>query len=265
MNKGDWGMNLILENLNEHMRREDSRRVLTRTVGGQIRGILSDSYRRMDSRPVLDAFAGACADVGAVPVQGQASDLRFTVKALLPKVFEPRGEEFLAFGLRIANSDFGAGALSLSVFVDRLWCTNHAVMSSELRQVHLGRRLSEDIEFSEETYRKDTETMALAVRDMVRGLLGPVKVNQTLQAIEQAIDTKVDVKDVLEKLKKQNRLQVGEAQEIRDIYNDGGVEMLPRGNTVYRMSNAISWFAKSQRVDRKMELEELAGEVIQKG
>lgn len=262
-----YGRELIIDNLTTIYQKEDPAKYLVRTVGDEVRGVLSDSFRRMDSRPIIEAFAAECQGIGAVPIEGIGGDLRWSLRAILPMVFmpskKPGSEEFVAFGLDLSNSDFGVGALSLRIFALRLWCTNFARLEEALRQVHLGKRLSENIEFSEETYRLDTKTQVSAVKDLVRGNLSPAKVNETVALIGKALDEKIDPKTAWAELPKQGLLK-GEVEKVKEVFNNGGVEMLPVGTTVARLSNAISWFAHQPEVmpERRLELETIAGQVL---
>lgn len=47
MTKGDWGRELLAENLNELYHNGETARYLTRSVNGEVRGFLSNAYRRM--------------------------------------------------------------------------------------------------------------------------------------------------------------------------------------------------------------------------
>jgi len=70
--KETWKWDLASNILDEHfhgetaVRGEDlsQNRHLIRAVGGQVRACLSDKFRRLDSRPLLEAFSGACQDLG---------------------------------------------------------------------------------------------------------------------------------------------------------------------------------------------------------
>lgn len=125
-----WQRELATRTLSEFFAKgEPSRkRYLARSVGAQVRGVLSDRFRRLDSRPLLDAFAETCQEIGAVPIEGHATDLRVAVKALLPVVFEPVPGEVLCLGVEWGNSDFGAARHSVRAFIYRLWCANGATM-----------------------------------------------------------------------------------------------------------------------------------------
>ena len=265
-----YGPELICENLNTIMAKEEANRFLVRSVDEQVRGILSDSYRRMDSRPILEAFATACQELGAVPVEGIGGDLRFSVKALVPKVYQvgKNGmEEVFAFGASLSNSDFGCGALALQFFLWRVWCSNTATREDSLRRVHLGKRLADDIIYSEETYQLDTRTMVSAVRDHVKGVLAAPKIEEALAQIETALETTVEPKKFFERGGELEKLKLtkGEIEKAREAFNNGGVEMLPKGNNVARMSQAVAWIAQAaDTAERRMELERVAGQVMEK-
>lgn len=257
-----WKVELAAHTLDRHFKEgHPEGRFLARSVSGELRGFLSDRYRRLDSRPLLEAFAGACQAIGAVPVDGTVSDTRLALKAFLPMVFEPIENEVMCLGIEWANSDFGNGKHTLRAMIWRLWCTNKATMEDSLAQVHLGGRLGDDIEFSQKTYDLDTRTSVSALTDTVKGLLGPVKVNALLDGIKVAHEKKIDWSDLKTSLGK--KLLKSEMKAVEDAYKSEDVVNLPAGKSVWRASNAISWIAgKTPDADRRLELERLAGEVI---
>ena len=96
----EWKRKLLAHNLNElYGHAPKGQRFLVRDHGGEARGFLSDKYRRLDSRPLLDAFIGVAQEAGAVPLRGTSTDVRQSLKVALPKVFEPVPGEVMAFGL----------------------------------------------------------------------------------------------------------------------------------------------------------------------
>ncbi len=261
-----YGRELIVENLAKIYREEENSKLLIRSVDSQIRGVLSNAYRRMESGPIIDAFAKACHDIGAVPVEGVGGDLRWAVKAILPMVFQPSKkqgtEELIAFGVQLSNSDFGKGALHVNAFMTRVICTNYATLEQVLRQAHLGKRLTDDMEFSEKTYKLDTQTQISAINDVVKGVLAPAKVNALVGRIGEALEERIDPKNAWQELPKMGLLK-GEIDKVKELFIDGDVEVLPRGTTKARLANAISWFAKSAATaERRLELEEVAGEIL---
>jgi len=262
--KGDWGKELLVANLNDQYTNyeESESKFLIRSVDSQVRGFLSDKFRRLDSRPIIDAFVKACAEVGAVPIEGVGGDTRICIKAVLPMVFRV-GDEILAYGVTISNSDFGNGALSVRIFLLRVWCTNFAQMDEALREIHLGRKLDANIEYSAKTYELDSQAMASAVTDIISSKLSPEAVESYLDSIRRSVEEKVDPKNLMTRLTNMGFLK-REAEQVREIYNDGGVEQLPPGNNSWRFSNAISWLAHQPGIapERQLELEVQAGKVL---
>jgi len=256
---GAWGEALLAKALRDHLANGPDEKQLVRLVGGQVRGVLSDSYKRLDSRPLVEAFCGASQEAGLVPVMGHATETRVALKAMLPVVFEPAPNEIMAFGLEWENSDFGAGAHSCRVFMLRLWCTNFAIAERALRQVHLGKKM-DDVGFSSRTYQLEAQAQASALGDIVRGALAPERIAAYCNVIAAASVDKIDAGRELAKLK---ALTKGERTEVAEAFNSPDVEMMPAGNTMWRLSNAISWVAqKADGEDRRLELEKLAGDVL---
>jgi len=227
----------------------------------EVRGFLSDKFRRLDSRPLLHAFAESCHELGAVADESRVSDLRVAVKALMPKVYEPVPGEVLCLGLEWGNSDFGKAKHSVRAYILRLTCLNGATMEDVLSQVHLGGRLAEDVDFSNKTYRLDTETSVSALRDVVRHSLSPEKVQSLLSTIAMAHERKIEWKGVAGKLAR--RLTKTEVENARKAFDSEDVVNLPPEKSLWRASNAISWLAgQAEDEDRRLELQRVAGEIL---
>lgn len=264
----EWGRQLLVGSLNEHYQHEDEdRRYLMRFAKAngsmELRGLLSDKYRRLDARPITEALTGALQKLGALPYEGVATDTRVALRAILPTLFEPVPGELVAFGLDYQTSDYGDGALTVSLFMLRMACTNLASAEDMLRQVHLGKRLADNLEFSDATYRLDTQTMASAVGDIVGNVLAPATTERYCLAIKAANEQKVNGFQVGEKLKAIG-LTKAEVAACTEAFNSPNIEEVPAGMSAWRMSNAISWCA--QKLDdprRKMEFQRMAGSLVQ--
>jgi len=257
-----WRRDLLAYNLNEiYGHNVDDAKYLVRAIGGEVRGFLSDSYRRLDSRPLVEAFVSAIQEFHAVPLDGTVSDTRVALKAVLPWVFEPIPGEVLTLGLHWQNSDFGAGKHCIRFVMNRVGCTNKAISEDLLGQVHLGSKLSEDFQFSQETYAKDLAASVSALRDIVRGHLKPEKISGVMDAIRRANEREVTWGQFAEKFK--GILSKAEVMKAEDAFNGDDVEMLPAGKSAWRMSNALSWVANGiSDPDKKLEVERAAGRVI---
>jgi hypothetical protein len=261
---GIWARELLAHNLNKIFSNRLARsRYLLRSVSGEVRGFLSDRYRRLDSRPIIEAFATAVQQKGALPYDGHVTDTKVALQAIMPEVYEPIPGEMMAYGLSLENSDFGNGALSVRAYLLRIWCSNLAITQEEMRQVHLGRRLDESMVYSQRTYELDAETTVSALRDVIATQLDAGALHRRMEAIRHANDQSVDVAAAKELLRK--ALLKSEADAVIEAYNSPDTYSLPAGNTTWRLSNAISWVAgKTEDAERKLDLMKFAGEVLPK-
>lgn len=259
-----WAKELLAHNLDmifaNRFRRQ---RYLLRSVQGEVRGFLSDRYRRLDSRPIIEAFASEVQRKGALPYNGYVTDTKVAIQAIMPEVYEPVPGELVAYGLSLENSDFGNGALSVRAYLLRIWCSNLAITQEEMRQVHLGRRLDESMIYSQRTYDLDAETTVSALRDVIGTQLNADALHSRMESIRQANATTLDPNATKETLKK--LLLKSETEDVIEAYNSPDTYNLPAGNTSWRLSNAISWVAgKTEDSERKLELMKVAGDVLPK-
>lgn len=261
-NDEGWGAELVAHNVNTILSHRDKQRNLVRIEGGTLaKGFLSDKFRRLDSRPLLDAFMGASTELGLIPYQGVASDTKMRLRAILPEVFEPLDGEVMVFGAEFGNSDYGDGGVNLNLWMMRIICTNLAIGERMLRQIHLGGRLPDDVRLSEETYKKDAETTALAIRDVTGSVIGSSRINRMVEAIREAGDERIGDERITKILKGFDK---AEGIRIRDIFDSPDVENLPVGRTLWRMSNAVSFFAQTPDLsaDRRLDLQHAAGVMV---
>jgi len=259
-----WAQELLAHNLSTvFANRFASRRYLLRSVSGEVRGFLSDRYRRLDSRPIVDAFAKAVQEKGAVPYEGYVTDTKIALQAIMPKVYEPIPGELVAYGLSLENSDFGNGALSLRMYLLRIWCANLAITEERMRQVHLGKRLDDEVFYSQRTYELDAETTVSALRDVIGAQLNADALDQLMEGIREANQDVLDPVAARGTLKKM--LLKSESDAVIEAYNSPDTYNLPAGNTTWRLSNAVSWIAgKTEDPERKLELMKVAGEMLPK-
>lgn len=259
--QGVWGRELAARNLNELFAHDPDRHLL-RSVGGQTRSMLSTKYRRLHPGTLLESFQNACRQVGAVAYEAVCTDTKWIVRAVLQEVVEPVRDEVLALGVVIHESPHGAGATEVSPFIERMWCTNKAVCTTELRRVHLGSRLDAvGVEWSDDTVLADTRVMGLQIRDLVQGQLGEGAIRKLETAVRSAHEQQIDHAKFEAFLRK--NLTRDEADKVVGKFASADIELLPMGNTAWRASNALSWFAgETTDPERAFEIQKLAGAML---
>lgn len=258
-----WGAKLACDNLNKifaHADREEKR--LIRSVEAQTRGFLSTKYKRRHPGHMIDGFIGACKKFDLLPYTVTATDTKHMVRAVLDGIVEPVPNECLGIGVVYAESPYGNGATAVSIFIERMWCTNQAVLSTDLRSAHVGGRLSDDFAWSTETYLADTKATILQVQDMMEAYVSPKAIRKLCDTVKLAHETKIEPKQLEAFIKK--NLSKEDAEAVADCYRSADVEMLPAGNTVWRASNALSFFAgKVEDEEKKYDIQKLAGQLLE--
>ena len=262
-----WQRQLAATVLNEHSGWTERSRVLIRTVGNEVRGVLSDSYRRLNSVDILTAFAQETGSQGAVIADAYMSDTKIWAEAILPEPIliptRKNGDIMIYAGARFSTSDYGDGAVDMRAFLLNGICLNGMVRESVMKQVHLGSKLPDNLRLSEQTYELDTKTTVSAVRDLTRGLFDNDNLHRKALEIQIASETEVDFEHELSRLVKSGNLLKSDSENVEKILmrNDpeDGVEGAP---TLWKLTQAITAHARELDPVRTRELHEISGALL---
>lgn len=195
-----WRIELLAHNLNELFHKQQFKNrlkeraeFLHRLVGDELRGFLTQSYNRhLLSLPLLRAFIDVCAEVGASPVRALVGDTKIGLQCYLPYVFEILRKDFVAFGVWFGNSDFGDGRLKISHTFMRLRGFGSAVIEDSYNRVHLGGVVrTSDLKLSDEVAKKEIDTVASAIQDVVRQILRPEAVERICEVLAKAAEEEI--------------------------------------------------------------------------
>lgn len=262
-----WAKQLAATLLNEHSGWTQRSRVLVRTVGKQVRGVLSDSYRRLNSVEILTAFVQEAADQGAVISDAYMNDTKIWAETILPTPLTvptaKNGNVVIFAGARFSTSDYGDGAVDMRAFLLNGACLNGMVRESVMKQVHLGSKLPDNLQLSQQTYELDTKTTVSAVRDLTKGLFSKDNLMKKAIEIQGASEMEVDFEHELKRLTRDGGLLKQEGKEVEKILmrNDpeDGVQ---GGATLWKLTQAITAHARELSPERSRELHELSGQLL---
>ena len=262
-----WAKQLAATLLNEHSGWTQRSRVLVRTVGKQVRGVLSDSYRRLNSVEILTAFVQEAAQQGAVISDAYMNDTKIWAETILPTPLTVptanNGDVVIFAGARFSTSDYGDGAVDMRAFLLNGACLNGMVRESVMKQVHLGSKLPDNLQLSQKTYELDTKTTVSAVRDLTKGLFSKDNLMQKAIEIQGASEIDVDFEHELKNLTKNGSLLKTESKEVEKILmrNDpeDGVQ---GGATLWKLTQAITAHARELTPERSRELHEISGQLM---
>lgn len=262
-----WAKQLAATLLNEHSGWTQRSRVLVRTVGTQVRGVLSDSYRRLNSVEILTAFVQEAAQQGAVISDAYMNDTKIWAETILPTPLtvptSKNGDVVIFAGARFSTSDYGDGAVDMRAFLLNGACLNGMVRESVMKQVHLGSKLPDNLQLSQQTYELDTKTTVSAVRDLTKGLFSKDNLMKKAIEIQGASEMEVDFEHELKRLTRDGGLLKQEGKEVEKILmrNDpeDGVQ---GGATLWKLTQAITAHARELSPERSRELHELSGQLL---
>ena len=263
----EWQIALAATMLNEHSGWTQRSRVLVRTVGTQVRGVLSDSYRRLNSVEILTAFIQEAAQQGAVISDAYMNDTKVWAETILPQPLviptAKNGDVIIFAGARFSTSDYGDGAVDMRSFLLNGACLNGMVRESVMKQVHLGSKLPDNLRLSQQTYELDTKTTVSAVRDLTSGLFSRDTLMQKAYEIQGASEIEVDLERELNNLTKNGHLLKQEGQEVQKILMKNDPEDGVQGAaTLWKLTQAITAHARELTPERSRELHEISGSLM---
>lgn len=270
MATGDpWQRMVAAHLLNQHSLNTSRSRALVRAVGTEVRGVLSDSYSRLNSVDLLTTFLQEATKQGGLLADGHIDDTRVYVEVLMPQPFiintPKNGEVAIAFGTRLSTSDYGDGALDMRTFFMQGVCLNGMVRESILRKIHLGERLPDNIQLSEKTYRLETQKQCSAITDITKQLFSKKMLDARIHEIEASSEIEVDLTKELNNLQKGGRLLKNESDSIQKLLMRSNPKDGIQGeSTLWKLTQAISAQARELDPRRSRDLQEVAGDLMQR-
>ncbi len=168
---------LFKQNVHAWWNSKPTRRMV-RTLDGNARAWLSDTYRRIDNDDVFESAMNAFNSIkGVVLASHDVTDQRLYLKVLFPRIEPSRDPKVgdIQAGAVISTGEIGNGALNVKLMTYRLWCLNGATHESVLRQAHLGKKLEATeggIVYRSETLEADDKALMMKLQDAIASVQG---------------------------------------------------------------------------------------------
>lgn len=252
---------ILAANVNHWMETKGGERRMVRTLGGQVRALLSDRYQRIDNFEVAEVALNVLGKVPGLRVVSSAvTAQRMYIKAVSEALQEPvtgsrRVGDIVEAGVMVSNSEVGLGSVSIQPFAHFLVCTNGMVRRHEgLRAAHLGRRIDAAVEglLSDDTRRLEDEVVLRKVQDVVRHAFDRIAFRRFIDQLEASARQPIagDVHAAVEALGPTLGLTGGERQSVlRHLIEGGDLSRYGMMNAVTRSAEDVASY------DRATELE----------
>lgn len=236
---------------------------MVRELDGKARAFLSDRYRRLDNFDVANVALPILLENDKLRVAScEVTETRLYIKALFPgRTAEVTVGDVVEAGVYIANSEVGAGALTVAPFVNRLICKNGMVVNdSKWRQQHVGRRITNaDIKLSDETQQKLDAALLSELKDVMLATSGEI-FDRTVEKMREATQGP--------QLKRPTAgvQLMGKSLGLLESETESVLERLMRAGDYSRYGalNAVTNLANDATTyDRATELEQLGGRILE--
>lgn len=264
--KKDFG-NLLVSSVNTLLpATTDS--LLVRTLDNNARAILSNRFRCLDNKPLVETVLPILMSGGFEVASSEVTDTRLYLKVVSNQFqAEIKKGEIVRGGFWFQNSEVGHSRLAGGLFIEVLACTNGLKLSSEygFAKNHSGKTLdfSEAVEgyFSHETRQLDDRAYWAKVKDVVTGMIGSQEgFRAACERIRQASETKLPGNDPIKLIE-----GVKEVFTLNTQETNGVLQHLIRGNdmTSWGLSNALTRYSQDiEDYDRATDFEGMGAKAI---
>lgn len=259
---------LLSRNVNNWLHSGPSKKLI-RCLDGQVRAILSDSYRPMDNFELALAVVPKLKELQAEVKSCEVTDNRLYLKAITDRVQgEVKRGDIVQAGVSISNSEVGQGSLRVEALDYRLVCLNGMISEVAVRKAHLGRTKAYDaIEDARDYFRSETraledKTLWMQVQDATGAMFNQDRLNVRLDKYRAAGEKQFasrPIEDVVEVTATRYGLSMEEKSGVLQNLIKGG------DLSAWGLANAITRTADNKFVsyDRATELEGLGGRVVE--
>lgn len=253
---------LLAENANHWFRNAPAKRMI-RTLGGDVRALLSNRYQRIENEEIAEVALPALQAIPDVKiVSAEITDRRMYIQAVAPRTRrEVKVGDVVEAGVIISNSEIGLGSVSVLPMIRRLACLNGMVIADrKFVARHVGRQIDDnEALWAEDTRRADDRAVLLKVRDMVAAAVNDVMFAETVNRMSAVTELRVtgDPAAAVEVLAK----KIG----ATDAERGGILRSLIEGGdlTGWGLLNAVTHQAHTAKdYDRSVEFERAGGAVL---
>jgi hypothetical protein len=242
---------------------------MVRTYNGNVRALLSSSFRRLDSFDLCNEILPMMADSQMQVVSSELTESRLYLKALTPKLTaEVKKGDVVQYGLMISNSDVGAGSVRVEPMILRLVCMNGLISNTVIRKFHVGRNLAGDnIQelLSDETNRLTDAAFWAQIRDVVTASMNPKVFDLEVDRMRAATEVKItnfDIPEVVELAMSAARVTGEKTKDSIIAYLANGAD--GAGLTKWGLANGFTFAAQSDAIgyDQSIELERAGSKIL---
>lgn len=267
LTESEWGSNLASDILNRHARESEPERVLVRSVKDTVRGVMSDSYKRLNSMMVFMAFLQAATAKDAKLYNAAIDDTKSFIEVIVPEILQietpNNGLVNMIMGAELRNSDYGDGRLNLRTFMMNVVCLNGMIGQKFMNEVHRGSRLPDNLVLSQATYELESKAAASLISDSMNHLFDRENMQKEILRITNASAEEMDFKKGIETLKRTKHYAENELTLLtQKLMNNREEDGVTGKNTKWKFVQGLTAVANEYTTTRRNELIEYASDLL---
>lgn len=238
-------------------------RLLLRTCGDKLRGVVSSKYSVFDAVDILSVLDSSIRSeqlwsTDNLAVMGYYNDMElFHMRVVDKEPVKGLSDKDMYFGFQITSSDVGKGSIRISFFIYKQWCTNGMCSSVFDNDMYCQRHLAVNKDYVTRSLRQCFRRFPRIAAEARESIIRSEKLGLSQSPLFMVLDP--GCKDVLryrEKMK--NYLGVG----LEDMNILAELADRHYNRTLWGYCNAVTEYAQRYRVERRLELERLAGNLM---
>jgi hypothetical protein len=252
--------------VNTWLQKANGDRRMVRTLDGNVRALLSDSYKRIDHFEVAEAALEVLDGVPGLKVVSTAiTEAKLYIKAvsteIVGEVKSKRVGDLVEAGVMISNSEIGQGSVSIKPFLNFLVCTNGMVRDkATMRAAHIGRK-RDDLEglLSDQTRQLEDAAVLSKVRDVIKLAFDAAEFQRVIERMSEQATEQItgNVPKAIEVLgQTYGMTQSEQSSVLRNLIEGGDLSR-------YGLTNAVTRTAEDlPSYDRATEFETIGGRIV---
>lgn len=244
-------LELAVNNLNTWIPKSNTN-YFVREYENKVRALLSQKYSTYDTKDILSSAQPYLEDFNIVGYF--LSEERLHLRCTSNETLVVPGE-VLKTGIQIDSSDVGRSTLIISFFLYRQVCTNGLTVahgSGKLfSQKHIG-ITAEGIEAGLESALKSLPQVSEEIVKYIEGAQKKTSYTSFAKSIKQG-----DIADVIKNFQSIAKVSEGEAKKVIEL-----IKSNKYNTTDWGVVNALTEVAQSYTLERRLELEKIAGKLL---
>lgn len=242
---------LAAENVNAWLS-DYEKSLFIREYDSRVRGILSDRYMTLDTPDIMDVISDVV-DSSEYTTKGfYLSPERFHARLVQNTMMNIAGEDLFA-GVQIDSSDVGRSTLQVRFMIFKQVCTNGLCVSRGGGVLFEQRHIGISIDDFRSTF-KESMTRIPVLMDNATALIEEARCKDAKFNVTRF--NEVQLKDFTERMKLKTRLS---DESVGKVINMMQEKYSP---TRWGLINSITEVAQDFTLERRVELEKIAGEML---